>query len=178
MRSLCFFCLVVLVGLCPALLVLITVGFVILAGRSVVMVSSLQQQRPSDDTQATKCHGCVREGVEHTLRYNSGPVKANSLLQSVSNVQPRMAEWLLDPHEKAGISSGFLGARLHVRVLGIRRVATEDIGSFWMRVRRVGHQRMKQHDTSRVNTFHRKHMMAGHFARLDLSSWRQQQQHW
>ena len=84
------------------------------------------------------------------------------------------------------------GARLLARMLGVRRGPEEDIGSFRMRTNRMGHQCMKQHNTSPVCTFRvQKHKMAGHLARLDdshivakllrcrdLSWWRQQQQKW
>ena len=45
------------------------------------------------------------------------------------------------------------GARLHARMLGVRRGPVEDIGSFWMRMHRMGHQNMKLHNTSPVSTF-------------------------
>ena len=36
------------------------------------------------------------------------------------------------------------GARLHARMLGLKRGPEEDIGSFWMRIHRMGHQFMKK----------------------------------
>ena len=61
------------------------------------------------------------------------------------------------------------GARLRARMLGVRE-PEEDIGSFWMRIHRMGHQCMKQHNTSPVSSSRvQKHRMAAHFARLDDS---------
>ena len=94
--------------------------------------------------------------------------KTNPLLQSVNAVQSGMAERLLDPCKKSGISSGFLVEHGSTRACSASGGVEEDIGSFWMRMHRMGHQCMKQHNTSLVNTVRtQKHRMAGHFARLD-----------
>ena len=117
----------------------------------------------------TKRIACFKASVLSSLTWQSG--SWNMTKKQVSH----LASW---------------SARIHARMLGLRRGPDEDIGSFWMRIHRMGHQCMKKHNTSPVNAFHvQKHRMAGHFARLeethtvakvlhcrDLSWWRQKQQ--
>ena len=100
---------------------------------------------------------------QHTLRHNPGFDKTHPLLQVVNALQPGMTERLLDPCEDARILLGFLertAPRAHARHWTL-------VGSFWMWMHRVGHQCMKQRDTSLVTTFRtQKHRMAGHYVRL------------
>ena len=127
----------------------------------------------------------VLEIFKNTLRYKTELVETNSLLKSVCALLLVMAKWLL------GVSFWPLGVLGSTHAFGVRR-PEEDIGSFWMRIHRMGHQCVKQHNTSPVSTFRvQKHRMARHFARLDdshivanllhcrdLSWWREQLQKW
>ena len=81
---------------------------------------------------STRSHG---EMVQHPLRQISGLVKTDPLFEGVGALQ---FGW---------------GARLHARMLGLKRGPEEDSGSFWMRIHRMGHQCMKKHNTSPVSTF-------------------------
>ena len=75
--------------------------------------------------------------VHHPLRQISGPDKADRLFQSVSAVQSGMAEWTVEFDEKQVSHLASWGARLHARMLGLKRGPEEDIGSFWMRIHRM-----------------------------------------
>ena len=120
-------------------------------------------------------------------------LKRIPLFQGVGVLQSCMAKWIMDFDEKNRRHILLPGVRGSTpRMLGLKRGPEEDIGSFWMRIHRMGHQCMKQSTTSPVSTFRvQKHRMAGHFARLeeshivakvlhcrDLSWWRQQQHDW
>ena len=103
-----------------------------------------------------------------------------------------MVEWIVDFDEKQVSHLAFWSARLHARMLGLMKGPEEDVGSFWLRIHRMGHLCMKKYDASPVNRFRiQKHSMSGHFARLeeshvvakvlhcrDLSGWRQKQEDW
>ena len=73
------------------------------------------------------------------------------------------AERQSDPHEELhGAHGSTRACPSH-----LQRDHGGQVGSFWMRVHRMGHQYMKQHDASPVTSEHKKHRMAGHCARLD-----------
>ena len=66
----------------------------------------------------------------------------------LSSLGWQSGSWTLTKKQESHLASW--RARLHARMIGVRRGPEEDIGSFWMWIQRMGHQCMKKHHTSPV----------------------------
>ena len=87
----------------------------------------------------------------------------------ISSVTWLSSTWRLTASQESHLGSW--AARTAARIYGVDRKLGEDMGQFWRRLHRAGHQLIRDHDADPVR-MHRllAHRLAGHIARLSSAS--------